>query len=222
MSYDNDDPFAGGSKSPSVSWKGVPIGTTVKLVVDEAPKKVQARDYSTGEPAFWENKDGTKSPKMTVVTTGTVDGEPRSVWAPIPSQIFQAIADAQRAAGAKIKPGGVLTVTLTERRVNPDKPRNEPQNIFEVTYADADPFASQAPAQQAPAATAQSAVSAPAAPPAGVPSADAVTALQAKLGNMRKVGLSDAQIADSAPNLGITAIDGSPLTADMVAAILAV
>ena len=51
---------------------------------------------------------------------------------------------------------------------------------------------------------------------------DAVTALQAKLSNMRKVGLSDAQIADSAPNLGITAIDGSPLTADMVAAILAV
>lgn len=215
-----DDVF-GGEGRPAVSWKDIQINERVRMRVDEPASLVQSRDFDTGEPAFWPaNPDGTRNPKMSAVINVTVDGEEKSLWAAKPSSLFAAIRDAQKKAGALVAPGGYLAVWISERKPNAKNPRLNAQNIFAAEYEV--PNAFDEPAQQAPAAPAQPAVSAPAAPPASVPSADAVTALQAKLANMRKVGLSDAQIADSAPNLGITAIDGSPLTADMVAAILAV
>lgn len=212
MSYDDNDPFAGGDKRPSLSFKDLPIGTTFRLVVDEPPKKVHKRDYQTGEPAYWTNKDGTKSEKWTVVTGGHVDGEPRSVWADVPSQLFSAIAEAQKAAGKRIAEGGVLVITLTERRINPEKPRNAPQNIHAVTYtppASADPFSDQAPTPPA-----QPAVSAP--PPA---SGGQVAELKAQIANLRKTGLTDAQIIGTGMVKGV---DGSPLDATSLAALDAV
>jgi len=206
MSYDDNDPFAGGDKRPSLSFKDLPIGTTFRLVVDEPPKKVHKRDYQTGEPAYWTNKDGTKSEKWTVVTGGHVDGDPRSVWADVPSQLFSAIAEAQKAVGKRIAAGGVLTITLTERRINPEKPRNAPQNIHAVTYAPpaaSDPFSDPAPT---------TAVTAPPAPPAAPATNDKVTALKAELAKLRKLGLSDAQI----PSVN------AELTADAIAALDAV
>lgn len=216
-----DDVF-GGEGRPAVSWKDVQIGEQIVLHVDEPASLVQSKDFDTGEPAFWPaNADGTRNPKMSAVINVTHNGEEKSLWAAKPSSLFAAIRDAQKAAGALVAKGGVLTVWITERKPNARNPKLNAQNIFAASYKPGNAFADE-PAQQAPAAPAQPAVSAPAAPPASAPSGDAVTALKAKLSNMRKVGLSDAQIADSAPNLGITAIDGSPLTADMVAAILVV
>lgn len=224
MTYENDDPFAGHDRRPAVSFKDQPIGTTVRLIVDEPPKRVQARDYQTGEPAFWTNRDGTKSEKWTVVTGGHVNGEPRSLWAPDPSQLFAAIREAQKSAGARIAEGGTLTVTLTERRANPDKPRNAPQNIYAVTYtppAAADPFADQAPPATPPVPPAQPAATGPVSVPQTAAPVVDLAAVKAKLAPLAAAGLSAAQIAGMAPSVGITAPDGSALTEASVAAILA-
>lgn len=215
MSYDND-PFSGGDKTPAVSFKGKPVGTTVVMQVTEPATLQQSSVYNPNPDAprvlaTW--PDG--NPKMAAVVVGTVDGERRSFWAGKPSSLFAAIRDAQAAAGAKIAPGGTLTVTFYA-----EKPTNgDPQKLYRATYQP--PSAGDAFADRAPAAPAQQAVSAPAAPPAApAPSVD-VAALKSRLSGLRVAGLTDAQIAASAPQMGIVGPNGAPLTADAVAAILA-
>lgn len=160
-----EDPFAGGDKLPSVTFKDATIGTSYQLKVTKAPELVQARDYETGNPAFW--PDG--GAKMTVVTT-VVDlatGEEKNLWAAKPSAMFRAIGDAQKAAGAQIKVGDTLTVTFTGEKPNEKNPRLNPQKLYSVTLATGDAFADQppTPTPAAPAAAAPAAA-APAAPPA--------------------------------------------------------
>lgn len=167
------DPFAGSESRPSVSFKDKPVGTSFTLKVIEAPKITQARDYESGQPAFW--PDG--NPKQTIVT-GVVDtttGEELSLWAAKPSAMFRAIGDAQKAAGAQITPGGTLTVTFSSEKPNEKNPRLNPQKLYTVTYTPGDAFATTpatpAPAQQPvqqPAPAAQQQAPAPAAQP-GLP-----------------------------------------------------
>lgn len=107
-----DDPFAGGERTPSLSFKGLPIGSTFTLRVTEAAKAIQNRDFETNEPAFWDA--ACTQPKMSAVVKVEVIsgphsvGEARSVWAQKPSDLFSAIARAQQEAKAKIAPGGTL------------------------------------------------------------------------------------------------------------------
>lgn len=161
-----DDPFAGSDSVPSVSFKDTPVGTSYTGRVTEAPKLVQARDYESGQPAFW--NDG--NPKMTVVTRLDINGEERSLWAAKPSALFRAIADAQKAAGAQITVGGTLTVTFSGEKPNEKNPRLNPQKLYTVTYQPPNAFAD--PAPQTPAQTAPQVAQAPqqaptaAAPPA--------------------------------------------------------
>lgn len=145
-----DDPFAGSDSVPSVSFKDTPVGTSYTGRVTEAPKLVQARDYESGQPAFW--SDG--NPKMTVVTRLDINGEERSLWAAKPSALFRAIADAQKAAGAQIAVGGTLTVTFSGEKPNEKNPRLNPQKLYTVTYQPPNAFgddqaATPVPAQQA-------------------------------------------------------------------------
>lgn len=153
MSAQPIDAFAGGDSAPSISFKDAPIGTTYSGTVTEAPSIIQARDYETGNLASW--PDG--NPKMTVVTKlALTTGEERSLWAPKPSSMFAAIADAQKAAGALIAVGGKLTVTFTGEKPNASNPRLNPQKLYTVTYVPADPFAAPpAPAQPVAAAPIQ-------------------------------------------------------------------
>lgn len=168
MTFDpNADPFAGGESRPSVTFKDAPVGTTYTGTVTEAPQLVQARDFESGLPALW--PDG--KPKMTVVTSISIDGEERSLWAPKPSAMFRAIQEAQLAAGAKIAVGGTLTVTFTGEKPNKNNPRLNPQKLYSVSYVAPDAFAA-APSPQA--AVPQYAAAAPQA--AAVPQAAAAPA----------------------------------------------
>jgi hypothetical protein len=171
------DPFAGGTSVPAVSFKNAPVGATVILEVTERPELVQSRDYETNQPAFW--PDG--NPKMSAVVKGTVNGELRSVWAQKPSSLFTAIKQAQEQAGAAIEPGGVLTVQFIGEEPT-DNPRKAPRKLYSATYrppAVAAAFAGPAPQQQAtPPTWAQQPAAAPAASQQGMTTDPALLAQQ--------------------------------------------
>jgi hypothetical protein len=142
----NPNPFASEDGRASVSFKDLPIGTSYTFTVDGAPEMVQARNFDTGNPDFW--PDG--NPKMTVVTkvTDKATGEEKSLWAPKPSAMFRAIANA---APGGIAPGGTLTVTFSSEKPNPEKPRLNPQKLYDVTYTAPNAFGdAPAPAPSAP------------------------------------------------------------------------
>jgi hypothetical protein len=135
------DMFVSTESVPSVSFAGAPVGATVTGKVIEAPSLVQSRDIKTHEPSFW--PDG--NPKMSVVTKlALTSGEERGLWAAKPSAMYNAIGEAQKAAGALIKVGGTLTITFTG-----EKPIEglTPQKLYTVTYVP--PNAFEAPAPQA-------------------------------------------------------------------------
>lgn len=153
------DPLATVS-TPAVSFKDKPVGTVVRMVVSDYVRMVQSRDFDTGEPKFWPaNADGTKNPVMSAVVAGEVDGEQMTFWARKPSSMFTAIATAQREAGQRIAPGGILEVAFVEEKPNSDR-KKAAQKIYKARYTpgaapatNADPFASGQPAA-APAASA--------------------------------------------------------------------
>lgn len=140
MSY--EDPFASAVKVPSVSWRDVQVGQTVTMVVSGPAKKVQSRDFETGQPAYWD--EARTQPKYSAVVNGTVDGEDRAIWAQIPSALFAAIGKAQADAGAKIDAGGTLRIQRTEDKPNAKNPRLNPAKQFIAKYEPpkADPFGS--------------------------------------------------------------------------------
>jgi hypothetical protein len=168
------DMFGGSESVPSVSFKDAPVGATVTGKVTEAPSLVQSRDFDSGNPAFW--PDG--NPKMSVVTKLMLtNGEERGLWAPKPSAMFAAIAEAQKTAGALIAVGGTLTVTFTGTKPA-ENARLSPQKLYTVTYVAPNAFEAQADpvgaasagwaetAQNPPPAWSQPAPAAPAAAPA--------------------------------------------------------
>ena len=165
--FDQNDPFAGSTKTPSVSFKDLPVGSSQTGTVVEAPKMVQSTNFDTGEPDFWDA--ARTQPKMSVVTRLRMDdGEERSLWAQKPSAMFRAIGDAQQKAGKLLGVGDKVTVTFTGERANPDKPRLAPQKQYEVVITPGDAFAAPAAPTGAPAAPAAPAA-APAAPAAAGP-----------------------------------------------------
>ncbi len=62
-------------KAPSLSFKGMPVGTTYTGRVLGPASLVQSRDFESGEPATW--PDG--NPKMAVVIRLEVNGEPLTI-----------------------------------------------------------------------------------------------------------------------------------------------
>lgn len=136
----SDDPFEAPERRPAYSWKGAKVGTVLDGIVVEAPREIQARDFESGEPAFWDKNE--QQPKMTVVVgLRTKDGEEVSLWCPKPSAIFAAIAAAQKDAGERVAEGGRLRVKLTGEKKNPDKPKLNAQKLFKAKYDPPDAFA---------------------------------------------------------------------------------
>lgn len=128
--YDPTDPFGQPERHPSLSFRDAPIGTTYTGRVVEAPTLVRSRNYETGQPESW--PDG--NPKMTALVVLEVDGQARSLWAPKPSSMFAAIGEAQKAAGARIMPGGTLSVRLVGTEPNRNNPRLNPQKLYAAHY----------------------------------------------------------------------------------------
>ena len=141
------DPFAGGTSTPSVSWKDAPIGTVVEGIIIEPPELVQSRDFETSEPAFWPAKPGQQpNPKMAVVVKLSIDGDERALWAVKPSALFAAVADSIKKAGASLTVGGTLAIKYTGDKPNAN-PRLNAAKQYACRYtppsapAQADPFA---------------------------------------------------------------------------------
>ena len=141
------DPFEGGSKTSAVSFKDARPGDSITMLITKLPELVQSRDFETGQPAVWD--DG--NPKMSAVVTGTVDGEERAVWASKPSAMFAAVAEAQRVAGAKLAPGGTLTITYAGDKPNEKNPRLNAAKQYTATYVPADAFGGTASTASGPA-----------------------------------------------------------------------
>jgi hypothetical protein len=130
------DPFAENESLPAISFKEAPVGSSVTGRVTSPARLVQSKDFETGERATW--PDG--NPKMAAVIEMDTPLGPRSLWASKPSALFAAIQQAQKAAGARITPGGTLTVTYTHDVPNSRNPRLNPAKQYSVRYVPPDAF----------------------------------------------------------------------------------
>lgn len=131
------DPFFVADKAKSISWKGAPVGAKVEIELDGPASKVRSRDYTTNEPASWD--DG--SPKFSAVLTGLVKGKRRSLWCQIPSNLFFVLANAQEKAGAHFAKGGRLVVEYIGDKPN-DNPKFFPSKQFKADYTQPAPDSS--------------------------------------------------------------------------------
>lgn len=130
---DQHDPFFVQDKAKALSWKDAPVGAKVVMVLDGPAAKRQALVYGTvtGEKDWWD--DEKTQPKMNAILTGDVKGKRRSLWVPIPSALFYALATAQEKAGAHFNKGGTVTVTYTGTKPN-DNPAYKPSRMFTAEY----------------------------------------------------------------------------------------
>ena len=167
MTYDPTDPFSGGEKVPSLSWKGLPIGSLFILEISAPAKALQSRNFDTNLPDYWD-PDKTR-PKMSAVVNVRVlqgphsVGEDRSIWAQIPSNLFVAIKEAQKAVDRRLEPGGILHLKFIGETPHEDKRKNPIKNY-------AARYTPPAMAQQSDPFTDQSSHQSPAASTPGMPS----------------------------------------------------
>jgi hypothetical protein len=127
-----DDPFAEGQKTPAVSLKDVPVGGEVKLHVTGPARKVQSREFETGQLAYWD--EARTQPKYSAVLPVQLNGEDRALWAQMPSALFAAISAAQAQAGQRIDDGGTLTLKRLPDTPNAKNPRLHPQKQWVAKY----------------------------------------------------------------------------------------
>ena len=148
------DPFDY-EKIPSLSWKGLPPGSTFVLEVLEAAKSLQTTNFESQEPAFWDKEK--QRPKMAAVIHVRVAsgphsvGEERNIWATIPSNLFVAIREALKKADTKAAPGGVLSLRFTGE-IPHEKPHMNAIKQYQAKYdppaTAADPFGATPPPTQ--------------------------------------------------------------------------
>jgi hypothetical protein len=153
MTAQTVDPFAAPARVPTVTFDQAPVGTTYKLRTLGPAEKVQGKDFETGEPAVWKNKDGSTSPKYSAVVRVEVvdgagrmpDGEERAIWAVIPSAMFAALQDALAKAGKGVRfaEGGELVVRYSGDKPNEKNPRLNPAKQYQAKYTP--PVAAAAP-----------------------------------------------------------------------------
>lgn len=194
MSAPNEDldPLAPMSRK-AVSFKDAPKGYTVAGRVTEPAKVAQGRDFEdTNKMATWPNGD----PKMSVVVPIVRDdnGDEEAFWATRPSNLLQALIDAQtKADSGRMAVGGHLTVTLTGETPNLKNPKLNAVKQYAAVYvppAASDPLNGGAEkAVEAPAKT----VKATTPPPApSVPQG-----IVDNVNTLISVGMTDKQIADT-------------------------
>lgn len=132
-----DDFLMGGGVT---SAKFPVIGTTISGRITERPTVEQQKDFTTGEPKFWE--DG-KPQMQLVVTLATNEIDPanpdddgsRRVY--VKGQMKNAVAQAVRTAGARgLEVGGILSVTYSMDGIAKNPRFNAPKN-FTAQYTPA-------------------------------------------------------------------------------------
>ncbi|WAC65163.1 hypothetical protein OVA14_07115 [Agrococcus sp. SL85] len=194
------DAIAASGGIPSAFAKDDTIGATITGVVESADLR-QTTHYETGEPETWQ--DG--NPKQQVVVTLQTDQRDPALpdddgkrrvyikwWGDQKKQLLAAI----KAAGVgDLLPGGTFTATFTGLGEAPNPRLNQPK-LFTYRYQAPPTGLAQAVAEQpqraaptAPAAPAE--VWGPPTPTADQPDKE----LQAKVTQMRGLGLADPQIA---------------------------
>lgn len=125
------------SGGQSISWKDAPKGTKYVIEVTENPELVDGEDYNG-------------KPQKSVVVNGLVDGEERTLWAPVGKTLAFAISKAQEEAGDVVRAGGTLTV-WTEGLVPSPKKAGVKFRAFGASYQPGgakDAFAAPAAASQ--------------------------------------------------------------------------
>lgn len=142
---DNNEFLSGGQKTPSVSWRNKPVGTTVSGKVAREPRTMQSLDYDDSTPEFWDPPMNTR-PKMQMaiyLDLGTVHPDTETypdhdgVWAVYvrqSTQFHKELKEAIRKSGAKgIDVGGHLTVTYIGDGEQKN-PKFNPPKLYRVEY----------------------------------------------------------------------------------------
>ncbi len=143
MTSDPDEFLMGSAKTPSVSWRNKPFGTTVTGNVARASKVMQQRDVETGDPLWWdEAKTQPRNQLVVYLDLGVIhpDGEEfpdhDGVWALYVKgkSLTEAVRSAVRGSGRKgLEIGGRLSVTLTGEGKAQNKAFNPPK-LFTASY----------------------------------------------------------------------------------------
>ncbi|MGM9380306.1 hypothetical protein [Streptomyces antibioticus] len=192
------DDFLMGGSTPSAKFPT--IGTAVTGRITTKPTVEQQRDYTTGEPKFWD--DG-KPQMQLVVTLATNERDPavqdddgtRRLY--VKGQMKNAVAQAVRAAGAPgLEAGGALTVQYTHDGEKTNPRFNAPKQ-FAAQYLPAAAAELHTP-DPGPAAPAPAAPPAQAYNPAPVP--PGVNPVTGEIGVQPPVGLTAEQYAAAAQN----------------------
>lgn len=133
MSYSADDFFAGGTPSAKFDSPGVTVAGTITRVGEP----MQQRDFTTGNPKFWD--DGKPMLQLPVdVRTDLRDPEvtnddgTRALY--IKGELQKAVRTAVRQAGATgLREGGHLSVTYTGNGEARQRGMNPPK-LYSATY----------------------------------------------------------------------------------------
>lgn len=120
---------------PSAKSLLVDVGDEFEGVVQGPAVKLQTKNYDDDKPAFWDEEQ--KNPKMAWAINLMVNGELRTLWAPIPSDVCVKFLAAVKATGStNVAEGGTLKVKLaaTEPVKLKNGKKGNPKKIHEVTY----------------------------------------------------------------------------------------
>jgi hypothetical protein len=120
---------------PSAKSLLVDVGDSFTGIVQGPAVKLQTKGYTTDQPAYWDEEK--QNPKMAWAINLMVDGELRTLWAPIPSDVCVKFLKAVKATGStNVAEGGKLTVKLvgTEPVTLKNGKKGNPKKLHEVTY----------------------------------------------------------------------------------------
>lgn len=133
----------GSAKTPSISWKDKPIGTSFTGTIARQSRVMQQRDVDTDELLWWdEAKTQPKNQLVVYLNLGydhpdrTAYPDHEGVWALYckSSSLLKAVSSAVRATGAKgLEVGGTLTVTYVGDGEKKKKAYNAPR-LFTADY----------------------------------------------------------------------------------------
>lgn len=122
----------GGPSAKSLLTK---VGDEFSGVVQGPAVKLQTKNYDDDTPAFWD--EAKQNPKLAWAINLMVNGELRTLWAPIPSDVQQKFLAAVKVTGNKnVAEGGTLKVKFVgEESVKlKNGKKGNPKKIHEVVY----------------------------------------------------------------------------------------
>jgi hypothetical protein len=120
---------------PSAKSLLVDVGDEFVGIVQGPAVKLQTKNYDDDQPAYWD--DEKQNPKMAWAINLMVNGELRTLWAPIPSDVcVKFLAAVKATKSTNVAEGGKLRVKLvdTEAVKLKNGKKGNPKKIHEVEY----------------------------------------------------------------------------------------